>query len=226
MLNGKRILAVIPARGGSKRVKKKNIIDVGGKPLLVYTIELTRQVLEFDAVVVSSEDDEILSIAATAGAEPLRRPVELAQDTTQDEPVLMHALDALKKEGKTFDYIVMLQCTVPLRKLETVRKVIAKGVGGDFDVVSTCVEDSGRYRRLKGGVFVPLDPSASRRSQEREPYYREADVCYIMKTKSLKESGKIFSGKEMFVVVDEVENMDINTPLDLEVIRCMMFKKP
>lgn len=224
MLNGKKILAVIPARGGSKRIPRKNLIEINGKPLLAYTIELAKKVPELDAVVVSSDNDEILSVASSYGAETLRRPDEFALDNTQDEPVLIHAVHALEAKGHIFDYIVMLQCTLPLRKLETVRKVIATGVNGDFDTVSTCVEDRSRYRRFRNGDWIPLDPNASRRSQEREPYYREADVCYIMKIKTLIDTGTIFGGKTEFVAVDEVENMDINTPFDLELVKCMMSK--
>lgn len=225
MLNGKKILAVIPARGGSKRIPRKNIIEINGKPLLAYTIEFARKLPEIDAVVVSSEDDEILSVASSYGAEALRRPNELAMDNTQDEPVLIHAANALETKGRIFDYIVMLQCTLPLRTLETVSNVITTGVNGDFDTVSTCVEDRSRYRRFRNGVWMPLDTNASRRSQEREPYYREADVCYIMKTKTLVSTGTIFGGKVEFVIVDEIENIDINTPFDLELVTCLMSKK-
>lgn len=225
MLNGKKILAVIPARGGSKRIPRKNIIEINRKPLLAYTIEFAKKIQELDAVVVSSEDEEILSIASSYGAEALRRPDELALDNTQDEPVLIHAVRTLEAQGRFFDYIVMLQCTLPLRTLETVRKVIATGVSGGFDTVSTCVEDRSRYRRFRNGVWLPLDPNASRRSQEREPYYREADVCYIMKTKTLIKTGTIFGGKVEFVVVDEIENIDINTPFDLELVTFLISKK-
>ncbi len=225
MLNGKKIIAVIPARGGSKRIPRKNIININGKPLLAYTIELAKKMPEFDAVVVSSEDDEILSVASSYGAEILRRSDELALDHTQDEPVLIHVVHELETTGRTFEYVVMLQCTLPLRTLETVRKVIATGVNRDFDTVSTCVEDRSRYRRLRNGVLIPLDPNASRRSQEREPYYREADVCYIMKTQTLVDTGTLFGGTVEFVLVDEIENIDINTPFDLELVTCMMSKQ-
>lgn len=224
MLNNKKILAVIPARGGSKRVPRKNIVDINGKPLLAYTIELAKQAPEFDAVVVSSDDDEILSIAKKYGAEPLRRPKELAEDTTQDEPVLIHALETLKKDGRTFDYIVMLQCTVPLRKLETVRKVISTAIEGAFDTVSTSVEDRGWFRWHRDGEWIPVVPNASRRSQEREAYYRDADVCYIMKVETLLKTGKIYGGTSDFIVVDPMENIDINTPFELELVRYFKSK--
>lgn len=224
MLNGKKILAIIPARGGSKRIPRKNLIKINNKPLLAYTIELAKRIAELDAIVVSSEDDEILSVAFSYGAEALRRPEELALDHTQDEPVLIHAVHMLETQGRFFDYLVMLQCTLPLRKMTTVQKVIATCVNGDFDTVSTCVADRSRYRRFRNGTWIPLDPNASRRSQEREPYYREADVCYIIKIKTLVDSGTIFSGKVEFVIVDEIENIDINTSFDLELVTCLMSK--
>lgn len=222
MYKDKKILAVIPARGGSKRIPGKNIIDIAGKPLLAYTVELAKQVPELDAVVVSSDDDEILSVGTTYGAEALKRPPEFSQDDTQDDPVLIHALDALEKDGRQFDYVVMLQCTQPFRKIETVRKVIQTGIDGDFDVVSTTVEDRSKYRWHRGDEWVEVVPGASRRSQEREPYFREADVCYVIKSKSLKDTGKIFSGKYTFVPVEEIENIDINTSADLDLVRALM----
>jgi CMP-N,N'-diacetyllegionaminic acid synthase len=222
MLKGKKILAVIPARGGSKRIPKKNIVDLGGKPLLAHTIELAKQVRELDALVVSSDNAEILAVARTYGAEVLKRPKEFARDTTQDEPVLIHALETLEKGGRKFDYVVMLQCTQPFRTVKTVREVIKTGVQGNFDVVSTVVEDRSKYRRHRNGKWVEDVPGASRRSQEREPYFREADVCYMIKAKTLRETGKIFSGKYDFIIVNEVENMDINGPYDLELARAMI----
>lgn len=225
MMNGKKIAAVIPARGGSKRIPRKNLIILNGKPLLAHTIELAKTIPELDLVLVSSEDDEILSVAKTYGAEPLRRPSDLALDTTQDEPVLMHAAEELKRSGRVFDSLCMLQCTLPLRTAETVRKVIGAGIKGDLDTISTCVEDRSRYRRFREGQWIPVDPTASRRSQEREPYYREADVCYLLKIKTLMETGNIFGGTVDFVIVPEVENTDMNTPFDLELITCLMQKK-
>lgn len=225
MISNKKILAIIPARGGSKRIPKKNIVDLNGKPLLAHTVELAKQLPELDSIVVSSENDEILSIASEYGAETLRRPAELAFDDVKDEPVLIQALDALEKEGETFDYVVMLQVTSPLRKLETVKKVIDMAVNGDYDVVATVVDDRSYFRTFRDGVWAPVVPDAPRRTQEREPFYKEAGVCYIMKTKTLKETGKIFTGKQGFVTVDEIEGIDINTPFDLELIRFIKSKE-
>lgn len=221
-IDGKTIVALIPARGGSKRIPGKNIVNIHGKPLLAYTVELALRIPEIDSVVVSSDDEDILAVARASGAEALRRPAEYALDETQDEPVLLHALDALEAQGKRYDYIVMLQCTQPLRTLETVRSVMEKGIRGGFDTVSTCVKDLSRYRRFRSGTWIEVDPGASRRSQEREPYFREADVCYMLKVSALRATGSIFGGTYDFVPVDEIENTDINEPRDLELVRCLM----
>ncbi len=225
MFSNKKILAIIPARGGSRRIPKKNIADLNGKPLLAYTIELAKQLPELDKIVVSSEDDEILSIASAYGAEALRRPAELSLEDVKDEPVLIQALDTLEESGEFYDYVALLQVTSPLRKLETVKKVIAMAVNGDYDVVATVIEDRSYFRTFKNGVWTPVVPGAPRRTQEREPFYKEAGVCYIMKVRTLKETGKIFTGKEGFVIVDEVEGIDINIPFDLELVKFIKLKE-
>ncbi len=225
MFSNKKILAIIPARGGSRRIPKKNIADLNGKPLLAYTIELAKQLPELDKIVVSSEDDEILSIASAYGAEALRRPAELSLEDVKDEPVLIQALDTLEESGEFYDYVALLQVTSPLRKLETVIKVIAMAVNGDYDVVATVIEDRSYFSTFKNGVWTPVVPGAPRRTQEREPFYKEAGVCYIMKVRTLKETGKIFTGKEGFVIVDEVEGIDINIPFDLELVKFIKLKE-
>lgn len=220
MLSGKSVVAVVPARGGSERVPRKNIADVAGKPLLAITLEVARQLPEIDAVVVSSEDDEILRVAKLYGAEPLRRPMDLALPHVKDEPVLLHALEQLEARGRAYDYVVMLQVTSPMRKAQTVRDVIARGILGGFDVVATVVENRDYFRRHVDGRWEPLVPDAPRRQQERQPLYAETGVCYIMNVSKLKATGKIFAGvNEDFVIAGPIESIDINTPTDLEFVR-------
>lgn len=220
MISNKKILAIIPARGNSKRIPRKNIVDLCGKPLLAHTIELAKQIFEIDKIVVSSEDEEILEIAAKYGADKLERPAELSEDDVKDEPVLLHVINELEKNGESFDYVAMFQVTSPLRKLETVKKVIKTAVEGGYDVVATVVEDRSYFRKIEDGVWTPIVPNAPRRTQERQPFYKEVGVCYIMKTSTLKETEKIFvNKKENFIIVDEIEGIDINTPFDLELVK-------
>jgi len=226
MINNKKILAIIPARGGSKRIPKKNIVDLGGKPLLAHTIEFIKQLPQIDKIVVSSEDDEILSVASQYGAEPLKRPMELSLDEVKDEPVLLHVLESMEERGESFDRIVLFQVTSPFRKLATVEKAIIDAVDNDYDVVATVAEDRSYFRKLENGAWLPVVPNAPRRTQEREPFYKEAGSCYVIKSQILKQTGKIFSGgKESFIVVDEIESLDINTIFDLELARFIFSKK-
>jgi pseudaminic acid cytidylyltransferase len=110
-----RRLALIPARGGSKRLKRKNVVDFDGRPLICHTIAAALETALFDSVVVSTEDDEIAAVAAAAGARVLRRPPELAADTATVNQNLLYALDALARQGEHYDRLCCLYATAPLR---------------------------------------------------------------------------------------------------------------
>src|SRR5690242_12721895 len=112
MYQGKRFLGVVPARGGSKGVPRKNIRPLGGKPLLAHTAAQVAGAALLDACVVSTEDAEIAAVARAAGLRVVDRPPELALDTSPTEPCLLHALDAL---GEPFDYVMVLEPTSPFR---------------------------------------------------------------------------------------------------------------
>lgn len=120
----KNILAIIPARGGSKRLPGKNIKMLNGKPLIAYSIEFALNSNEINKVVVSTEDENIAQIAKEIGAEIIKRPIELAQDTTKTAPVLIHAVKELEKEGYTPDVVILLQPTCPIRENDLCQKAI------------------------------------------------------------------------------------------------------
>lgn len=125
MFNDKKFIAVIPARGGSKGLPGKNIKELCGKPLIVYTIETALKSKIFDKVIVSTDSLEIAEIAKKAGAEiPFLRPKELATDTADSMDVLIHAIKFLEEKGEKFDYIMKLQPTSPLRTEEDIRKSV------------------------------------------------------------------------------------------------------
>ena len=121
MIDDRYVLGLIPARGGSKGVKRKNVRLLAGKPLIVYSIESAKRSRYLDRVIVSSEDDEILSVARDAGCEVLVRPPELAADDTHSCLVMRHAIDAIEQaEGRTVHVQVLLQPTSPFRRAEDV----------------------------------------------------------------------------------------------------------
>ena len=117
MNSGKpRVIAVIPARGGSKGIPRKNIRPLLGKPLIAYTIEAALKSKRIDRVVVSTEDEEIAEISQRWGAEVVRRPEELARDDSPSVDTILHAVDWFEEQGERFDIVVMLEATSPLRK--------------------------------------------------------------------------------------------------------------
>ncbi len=109
------ILSIIPARGGSKGIKRKNLRPILDKPLVAYTIEASLKSKYITKTLVSSEDEEILEVSKKYGAEILKRPNELAQDTTKTAPVMLDVMEKLEKQGYRADYVVLLQPTCPLR---------------------------------------------------------------------------------------------------------------
>lgn len=142
MIGNKRILAVIPARGGSKGVRRKNIREINGKPLVVYSIEAAKASSYLDKVVVSSEDEEILSICEKWGSETITRPVELAGDNTPGVNVVLHALQIYND----YDYVVLLQPTSPLRRSKDIDGAIEFCVNSSASFcVSVCESDKNPY---------------------------------------------------------------------------------
>lgn len=126
MIGDKRVLGVIPARGGSKGLPGKNLRPLLGKPLIAWSVEQARAAATIDDVIVSTDDAEIARVAAAAGAEvPFMRPAELAVDTAPTFPVLKHALDWLAARGRRYDYLALIEATSPLREAGDLDRALA-----------------------------------------------------------------------------------------------------
>ena len=127
MYKNKRILALIPARGGSKGIKDKNIIELCGKPLIAYSIDAAKNSKYIDDILVSTDSEKIAEVAKKYGARvPFLRPYELATDTSTTLDVVLHAIDYVNKEEKKYDTLILLQPTAPLRKTEDIDSAIEK----------------------------------------------------------------------------------------------------
>ena len=149
MINNKTILAIIPARGGSKRLPGKNIMPLGGKPLIHWTIEAALASSYVDRVIVSSDEDEILETTRRLGESiPLPRPAELAQDETPTMPVLHHVIDTI---GDIYDYILLLQPTSPLRTAADIDNMIETGLAKKADYIVSINEET---RALNGAMYL------------------------------------------------------------------------
>jgi len=224
MYKGKRFIALIPARGGSKGLPHKNRRIFQGKPLLVHTIRQAQAVAALDLIVVTSDDPLILSLAERAGALPVRRPAALASDKARTEPALLHALDTIEAGQKLFDYVVTLEPTHPFRRPETIQKGIAMVMRRGFDSLLTLTPDRTDFWRQKGGRYGRLFPNAPRRRQDREPLYKENSLLYVTHVAVLRKTGLVIGRRPAVLLTPERESMDIHSPADLEIAKVMATK--
>lgn len=215
-----KVLAIIPARGGSKSIPRKNLVPLAGKPLIVWTIEAAQQAKLLDCVVVSTDDGEIAQVAREAGVEVIKRPRELATDTVQTELALLHALDYLEQnEGYRPDAVALLQCTSPLRGSEVIDAAITKLVETDCDVVMTVAPL--QHWDKRGGieeddVWLPEYDYAQRKfSQEVAERYSENGAVYVTRTCILREHNNRLGGDVRVIVMDSLRSLDVDTLEDL-----------
>ena len=194
------ILAIIPARGGSKGIPGKNIKELAGRPLIAYTIDAALESKYVNRVVVSTENDKIADVAASLSAEVLPRPMELAQDETKTAPVLLHVVEELEKQNYKPDVVVLLQATCPLRNSkeldEAIELFLSKqkdGVDSVFAAKELGVTHS-KWRRTpncaKEKAYECLYDYRNRpRRQDTDkhyPMYTETGATYIIKTDVMK----------------------------------------
>lgn len=205
---------MIPARGGSKGLHRKNALPLAGIPLVVRAVRAAAQAETVTRTVVSTDDAEIAALARAEGAEVIARPPELSDDESRTEQALQHALDQV---GGSFDYVVTLEPTSPLRTAATIDLCVRLADEREAGSIVTVVEVLDNLGRLVDGQFEPLDPSAPRRRQDRAPLYREVGTVYVTRTSSLLRTGAVLSAPVHAVIVDAEEGIDINTPLDFTV---------
>ena len=217
-------VAIIPARGGSKGIPRKNIKELCGKPLITYIIETALRVEELDRVIVSTEDKEIAEVAKKCGAEvPFMRPEELARDETPTLPVLQHAVKYLEeKENYKPDIVVLLYATSPLLKHERVSEGIKMLREGNFNSVLGVVEDRGHYWLETNNGYERLYPKALKNRQFIKPLLKENGAIYICKRDILIEKNEIIGGKIGFLVMKRDESIDIDELLDFEFTEFLM----
>ncbi len=231
--NNRTILGIIPARGGSKGVPGKNIKELMGKPLITYTIEAARGSKYLTRCIVSTESEEIAEIARRAGADvPFMRPKELATDASLALDVLTHAITALRKKGETYDYVVMLQPTSPLRTPADIDASIALAVDSDADSVFSMKEIPDfaiqKLKKIESGEIKPLlkeEHGQSAPRHEGPGVFKRNCAIYLTRT-ALILKGDQFGKKSMAYVMPEERSIDINTPADFELAEFWLKKTP
>ena len=220
-------VAIIPARGGSKGILRKNIKELCGKPLIAYIIETALKVEELDRVIVSTEDNEIAATAKKYGAEvPFIRPEELTEDETPTLPVLQHAVKYLaEEENYKPDIVVLLYATSPLLRAERVTEAVKKLKEGGFDSVLSVVEDRGHYWIEKGDKYERVYPKDPKNRQFERPLFKETGAFYLCRRELLIEENTMVGGKIGFLKMEKAETIDIDEPLDFEIAEFFMKRR-
>lgn len=219
-------LAIIPARGGSKGISRKNVRPLCGKPLLGWTIEAARAARRVDRVVVSTDDAEIAEVARRYGAEVVDRPARLAGDAASSEAALLHALEHLcATEGYRPDLVVFLQCTAPLTLPDDIDGTVEALERERADTALAVVPfHYFLWRRdLSGdGVGIDHDKRARPLRQERAPQYLEAGAIYVMRAAGFLEAKHRFFGKTALYEIPAHRRWEIDEPVDLEVAETLL----
>jgi len=221
------IVALIPARGGSKGIPRKNIRFLNGKPLIVYSINVAKKAKLINRTIISTDDEEIADIAKQNGAEVIMRPAELATDTATQESVLLHTIDYLKeKENYQTDAIVLLQPTCPLRSPKDIDGAVDTLLKRKADTVVSVFEDY--YYSWFGeigddGTFQPqYDFMARMNRQKLKPKYHEIGSIYIMTPEHLRSTGCRMGGKMYAYIIDKKKALDIDEEFDFWLIDNML----
>jgi len=229
-----RILGLIPARGGSKRLPRKNLLPLAGRPLISWTIDAARSSRLIEQVIVSTDDAEIRDASLAAGAEiPFLRPAEIASDTASTLEVLLHALKQLIAQGQHYEYVVLLQPTSPLRTSADIDNAIELLLEKQADaVVSVCPTD----HPPEWSNTLPSDLSMrhffrpgirATRSQDLPPSYRLNGAIYIFRIERLLRGESLEMDDNSYAyVMPRERSVDIDSELDFRIAELMLGQDP
>lgn len=218
-----KVLGIIPARGGSKGVRRKNIRPLCGKPLIAYTAEGALASAKLTKTILSTEDEEIADIGRSLGLEvPFMRPAELAEDSTATFPVILHAVTKLESRGEHYDAVCLLQPTNPLRRTEDIDNCIDLLETTEADSVISILSVPHVYNpkwvywrspdgemKLSSGDIEPV----ARRQDLPPAFHREGSV-YVTKRSVLTEHGNLYGRNVRGYEIDEANSINIDTKED------------
>jgi pseudaminic acid cytidylyltransferase len=219
-LNQMHTVAIIPARGGSKRIPLKNIKVFAGKPMIAHSIQTLQGTGVFDRIIVSTDSDQVARVAQQYGAEvPFIRPRELADDHTPTSPVLAHAVESLQAAGYTVDYFCCLYAAAPMAHPEYIRQgfdlIREKKVTSVFSVTSFPFPIFRALKMTESGHLQMFWPEHElTRSQDLPHAYHDAGQFYWLETKTFLERQRIYASDAMPVILPRHLVQDIDTPED------------
>ncbi|EAQ81616.1 acylneuraminate cytidylyltransferase [Blastopirellula marina] len=218
--------AIIPARGGSVTIPRKNLISIAGKPLIVWTIEAARSAATVERVIVTTDDGEIADVSRKAGAEVVVRPEALSGPDASSESALMHVLETYLADGKSLpDSIAFLQCTSPLTRAEDIDGTVGALYRDKADTALAVVPF--HYFLWKKGASadaegVNHDKSARLLRQQREQEYLEAGAVYVMRTKGFLERRFRFFGKTAMYEMPIRRRWEIDESDDIPIVEALL----
>lgn len=214
-----KILGIITARGGSKSVPRKSVLEAGGKPLIAWTIQAAKRSKSLDRLLVSTDDDEIAEVSRKFGAEvPFMRPAELARDDSPHMDVLLHALSWLEKNDNYVpDFIILLQPTSPLRMAEDIDAAVKTMRDKNADAAQSVYLDSNHA----WDEFVKGSRGYVRRQDVKGRYVLNGAVYVIRRSVLLKEK-TLFPDNSTPYVMPPDRSLDVDTPWDMHVARLLL----
>ncbi|MFC1580601.1 cytidylyltransferase domain-containing protein [Thermodesulfobacteriota bacterium] len=221
------IICIIPARGGSKGIPNKNIIDFCGKPLLAWSILQAKESQYVKEVYVSSNSEEILSVAMEYGARAIPRPDELSTDFATSESALRHAIDEIETQERRVDLVVFLQVTSPLRASEDIDQAILQLLNKESDSLlsATVLDDLCAFKQQGEKLLgITYDPYNRGRRQTRDLFYHDNGSIYIFRPNILRSNNNRLGGKIEVYEMPFWQSIEIDEMTDLDIVR-FYFKK-
>jgi len=227
----KNILAIIPARGGSKRVPKKNLKEIGGIPLVAIAVNHAKASKYINQIIVSTDDEEIANVGAKYGADIIDRPDHLRNDNTimEADNILCDVVEKLEGKGTLIDIVVLLYPTAPLRTVEKIDEAINLVLNNDFDSSLSLVNDQGYFWRQEDNKenvepynYDPLNRLPSVMHSFKQ--FKENKAIYVCTRDLLIESRCRLGGKIGHVIMSSLDSIDVDTFEDLDLCRVLYNK--
>lgn len=220
-----KILVVIPARGGSKGLPGKNIKSLCGKPLIEYSIDVARAITSDDNICVSTDDQKIIDVVENYGLKvPFIRPAELASDTASTNDVLLHAINFYESRGKSYDMILLLQPTSPLRTIEQVKEAISMYCT-DIDMVVSVTRSHAPAVLCADNTdgFIELIYNKNAEGRQKLPtFYEFNGAIYVINVESLKNKGLGKFNKRIKYVMSKETSIDIDDIYDFMLVESIL----
>jgi len=227
MINNKKVLAITLARGGSKRVEKKNIALIEGKPLLQYTVDEVKKSKYIDRYIISTDDDDIASVISSLGAESHKRSFVNSVDTASSASAIREVLSSISHR---FDYIVEVMCTNPLKSADDIDGVIEKLDESNADAVVSVVRiwdhHPSRIKFIENDKLIDVYPEIpeSRRQDLSPPAYVRNGSIYAFTTESFKKTGTRLGNDCRAYIMPEERTINIDEKIDLELAKILIRK--